>query len=102
MRAAPDPHHRHRFPATIIAHAVWLYHAFTLSFRDVELLLAERGVRREGWGWRQVPPRATGADEIEWRIQKLPHVGGARPPAGPGWWDQRFEQAVLREAARAR
>ena len=44
MRAAPDPHHRHRFPATIIAHAVWLYHAFTLSFRDVELLLAERGV----------------------------------------------------------
>jgi putative transposase len=44
MRAAPDPHHRHRFPAAIIAHAVWLYHAFTLSFRDVELLLAERGI----------------------------------------------------------
>jgi hypothetical protein len=65
MRAAPDPHHRHRIPATIIAHAVWLYHAFTLSFRDVELLRAERGVRREGWGWWQVPPRATGADEIE-------------------------------------
>ena len=44
MIGAPDPHHRHRFPAAIIAHAVWLYHAFTLSFRDVELLLAERGV----------------------------------------------------------
>jgi putative transposase len=44
MRAAPDPHHRHRFPAAIIAHAVWLYHTFTLSYRDVELLLAERGV----------------------------------------------------------
>lgn len=44
MRAAPDPHHRHRFPAAIIAHAVWLYHTFTLSFRDVELLLAERGI----------------------------------------------------------
>ena len=34
----------HRFPPTIIAHAVWLYHRFSLSFRDVEELLAERGV----------------------------------------------------------
>ena len=40
----PDPHHRHRFPAEIIAHAVWLYHVFSLSLRDVELILAERGV----------------------------------------------------------
>ncbi|WP_216850007.1 IS6 family transposase, partial [Acidisoma sp. L85] len=38
------PHHRHRFPADLISHAVWLYHVFSLSFRDVELLLAERGV----------------------------------------------------------
>ncbi len=35
---------RHRFPAEIISHAVWLYHRFNLSFRDVEDLLAERGV----------------------------------------------------------
>ncbi len=34
---------RHRFPPEIISHAVWLYHRFTLSFRDVEDLLAERG-----------------------------------------------------------
>ena len=34
----------HRFPPEIISHAVWLYHRFTLSFRDVEDLLAERGV----------------------------------------------------------
>ena len=34
----------HRFPPQIISHAVWLYHRFTLSFRDVEDLLAERGV----------------------------------------------------------
>ena len=34
----------HRFSPEIIAHAVWLYHRFTLSFRDVEELLAERGV----------------------------------------------------------
>src|SRR5919205_525784 len=44
MKRAPDPHHRHRFPAEIISHAVWLYFTFALSFRDVELLLAERGV----------------------------------------------------------
>ena len=35
---------RHRFPPEIISHAVWLYHRFTLSLRDVEDLLAERDV----------------------------------------------------------
>ena len=35
---------RHRFPAQIIRHSVWLYARFTLSFRDIEDLLAERGV----------------------------------------------------------
>ncbi|MCW2239547.1 putative transposase [Azospirillum canadense] len=44
MRRDPDPHYRHRFPAELIAHAVWLYHTFPLSFRDVERLLAERSV----------------------------------------------------------
>ena len=33
-----------RFPQDIISHAVWLYFRFTLSFRDVEELLAERGI----------------------------------------------------------
>ena len=44
MNTAPDPHYRHRFPAEIISHSVWLSHVFSLSFRDVELILAERGV----------------------------------------------------------
>jgi len=35
---------RHRLPAEIITHAVWLYRVFSLSLRDVELLLAERGI----------------------------------------------------------
>ena len=35
---------RHRFPPDIIRHAIWLYARFTLSFRDVEDLLAERGL----------------------------------------------------------
>src|SRR5215467_1551026 len=37
-------YHGCRFPPEIIAHAVWLYFRFHLSFRDVEDLLAERGV----------------------------------------------------------
>jgi len=44
MKPPPDPNYRHRFPAEIISHAVWLYHVFSLSLRDVELILAERGV----------------------------------------------------------
>ena len=35
---------RHRFPVEIIQHAIWLYFRFPLSFRDVEDLLAERGI----------------------------------------------------------
>ena len=35
---------RHPFPAEIIQHAVWLYHRFNLSARDIEDLLAERGI----------------------------------------------------------
>src|SRR5882762_5216253 len=35
---------RHRFPPPIIQHAIWLYLRFTLSYRDVEEFLAERGV----------------------------------------------------------
>lgn len=35
---------RHRFPAEVIRHAVWLYFRFNLSFRDVEELLAQRGI----------------------------------------------------------
>jgi len=35
---------RHRFPPDIIQHAVRLYYRFTLSYRDVEDLLAERGI----------------------------------------------------------
>ncbi len=35
---------RHRFHPDIIRQAVWLYFRFTMSFRDVEDLLAERGI----------------------------------------------------------
>src|SRR5918992_226080 len=40
----PISYARHQFPAEIIQHAIWLYLRFSLSYRDVEELLAERGV----------------------------------------------------------
>ena len=33
-----------RFPAEVIQHTVWLYHCFNLSLRDVETILAARGI----------------------------------------------------------
>ena len=38
------PFHHHRFPPDIISYAVWLYYRFNLSHRDIEDLLAERGI----------------------------------------------------------
>lgn len=40
----PSPYKGFRFPVEIISHAVWLYFRFSLSYRDVEELLAERGI----------------------------------------------------------
>ena len=39
-----SPYSGYRFPAAVISHAVWLYHRFSLSLRDVEEMLAERGI----------------------------------------------------------
>ena len=44
MKPCRSGYIRHRFPPEIISHAVWLYYRFSLSFREVEDLLAERGV----------------------------------------------------------
>src|ERR1700719_4759644 len=41
---APISYRRHRFSPVVIPHAVWLYLRLTLSYRDVEELLAERGL----------------------------------------------------------
>ena len=40
----PKLYKRHRFPAEIISHCVWLYFRFCLSYRDAEELMAERGI----------------------------------------------------------
>ena len=44
MKRSVSSYKRHRFPPQIIQHAVWLYHRFKLSTRDIEDLLAERGI----------------------------------------------------------
>jgi putative transposase len=44
VQPRPSLYKRHRFPGEVISHAVWLYYRFLLSYRDVEDLLAERGI----------------------------------------------------------
>ena len=50
----PIPFKRHRFPPDMIRHAVWLYFRFSLSLRDVEEMLAQRGIEAaKGIGGRR-------------------------------------------------
>ena len=44
MSQRPVSYKRHRFPPSVIAHAVWLYFRFPLSLRLVEEMLLERGI----------------------------------------------------------
>ena len=44
MRNSRSRYHGHRFPPQIISYAVWVYHRFCMTFRDLEDLLAERGI----------------------------------------------------------
>ena len=44
MKETSPSYAGHRFPPEIISHAVWRYYRFCLSFRDVEDLLAQRGI----------------------------------------------------------
>jgi putative transposase len=80
---------RHRFPGEIIAHAVWLYYRFTLSYRDVEVLLADRGV--------QVSYETVG----QWCRKFGPTFAAGlrrrRPPARPKW---HLDEVFIRIAGR--
>ncbi len=44
MTSEPVTYPGCRFPAEVIVHALWLYHVFGVCLRDVELILAERGI----------------------------------------------------------
>ncbi|MFJ1550830.1 IS6 family transposase, partial [Streptomyces sp. NPDC088246] len=43
MDSASPSYKGHWYPVEVIAHCVWLYHRFPLSFREVEELMLERG-----------------------------------------------------------
>ena len=63
MMSAGSRYRGHRFPPEIIGYAVWAYHRFCLSFRDVEDLLAERGIivsyeAIRQWCWKFGPDYA--------------------------------------------
>jgi putative transposase len=53
----PISYRRHRFPPTVIQHAVWLCLRFSLSYRDVEELLAERRLDLSCAGIRSRVPK---------------------------------------------
>ena len=78
----PISYSRHRFPPVIIQHAVWLYFRFSLSYRDVEDILAERGIdvsyetnRRwvEKFGWQYANRLRTSRPESSstWHIDEV-------------------------------
>jgi putative transposase len=86
----PVSYKRHRFPPDVIRHAVWLYFGFTLSLRDVEELLAQRGIevsyetircwtrkfgRLYAWNLRRTRPAPTGRWHLDEMVVK---VGGMR------------------------
>jgi putative transposase len=77
---------RHRFPPPIIQRAIWLYLRFTLSYRDVEELLAERGldvsyetVRRWGPGIARKLRRCRPRPSDRWHLDEMVvRIGGKR------------------------
>ena len=90
MPERPNPYRGHRFPREVIAHAVRLYLRFALSFRDVEELLAERGIRvsyetvrrwvtKFGGGYADELRRREGHRGRTWHLDEmLVRAGGRR------------------------
>src|SRR5215204_2956311 len=89
----PISYRRHQFPADIIRHAIWLYLRFTLSYRDVEELLAERGIETSyetvrRWvskfgpafarNLRRLRPRPTG----RWHLDEMVKLSANSPKRG--------------------
>ena len=60
MSVSPSLYCRHRFPAEIIGQCVWLYFRFTLSHRDIEEMMAVRGVTHTYKGTGKSAPPAKG------------------------------------------
>ena len=80
-----------RFPPEIISHAVWLYFRFSLSFRDVEELLAQRGI---------VVTYETVRQWCGARLGRRTRTNSATAALGvgtSGTWTRSFSQSVERD-----
>lgn len=74
----PTSYKRHRFPATVIQHAVWLYFRFTLSLRDVEEMLAQRGI--------DVSYETIRAWAVKFGPEIAANLRRRKQPASPRWY----------------
>jgi putative transposase len=119
MKNAHPPHYaRHRFPAEVISHAIWLYFRFPLSLRMVEEMRAARGIEVSHETVRQWALKfdQSFANQIRQRLPAVRdkwHLDGPKALAlagrGPAWRrarhpgsePARFEDSVIRELARA-
>ena len=79
MKTPKPSYRRHRVPSKNFSHAIWRYHRFCLSFREVEELLAERGgtvtyetVRR--WCQRFGPDYARKLKKHQGRVGDTRHI----------------------------
>jgi len=57
MAHAPNPYRGFRYPTEVIQHAVWLYHCFSLSLRDVETIGSVKNLGRYAASWIAGWPR---------------------------------------------
>jgi transposase-like protein len=79
MSTTSNRYQSFRFPAGIINQAVWLYHCFSLSLREVELILAARGVVVSYETIREWSLRFG-------RVMPKPSSSGGRSPVTNGFW----------------
>jgi len=90
MRQPSALYKRHRFPGEIINHAVWLYHRFLLSYRDVEELLAQRGITVSATRPRRITRGASPERQVKPEEEAVEHErrgrraqGESQPQHGP-------------------
>ena len=76
MNRSSSLYRRHRFPGEIISHCIRLYYRFSSSYRDIEELMAQRGLRvSEKWHSDEVYPKINGRTHYPWRAVDQEGVG---------------------------
>lgn len=103
--AAPPTYAGYRFPVEIIGHAVWLYFRFALSYRDVEELLAERGVivtyetirrwsRKFGQAYANGLRRRRPRPGDKWHLDEVLSASTACSTTSGGLWTRRVASSI--------